>query len=350
MGPRPMKRLVILILVIACGVALFTVIDIPSMTRALLDMPRDAAITLALLLFGSEILKGLRWTFFLHASHLSIRSVDGLTSYLGAQAATALPGGSVLTARLAQEHGQVQMHQAAAGLVGQGIADIFALALVAACAILVTRQQPIQMAIPAAALVAAACAVVVVRSRRLAAWLVGLLGRFRLTRRFLPQEEDFWAHAMVLMTPRTLLTGAVYSVVITGISALVLLTLTGALTDRGLRPGEALYAHGLSTVARLIVPVPGGFGVSDGSLTGLLNYIGIGFGRATFIALAYRSIGLLFRSVMGVLVLAVRYPYLLVGSRRVRLGRQAASHPGSTGAPVEERTTADVARSAAPPR
>ena len=60
----------------------------------------------------------------------------------------------------------------------------------------------------------------------------------------------------------------------------ILLVLAVSLTERGLQPFEALYAHSFSTVARVLVPVPGGYGVSDGSLAGLLNYLGIGFARA----------------------------------------------------------------------
>lgn len=317
------KRFIILALVVASGVAFYMFADLESMSSAILSMPAESILALLLLLLTNEILKGLRWAFFLRASGLDIRTIDGVTSYLAAQAATALPGGSVLTARLAQEHGHVRMHQAAAGLVGQGIADIIAIAVIAAIGITLTEQRNIQYLVPASALVLAAGAIAVVRSRKLAQWLTRVLSRWSFTRRFMPKEEDFREHAVVLMRARTLLIGGSFSFSVTLIAAIILMTIVNALTARGLAPGEALYAHSLSTVARIVIPVPGGYGVSDGSLAGLLNFIGIGLGRATFVALAYRSVGLLFRTFFGLFMLVARYPYLIVGPLRIPRGKPA---------------------------
>jgi uncharacterized membrane protein YbhN (UPF0104 family) len=323
------KRLIILILVVASGVAFFLVADLESLSSAIFSMPAESMLALVLLLIANEIIKGFRWAYFLNASQLDIRPIDGVTSYLAAQAATALPGGSMLSARLAQEHGHVRLYQAAAGLVGQAVADIFALGVTAAVAILLTDQRLFQLAIPILALVVAFGAIALIRSDRLAHWVTGFLERWRITRRFLPEEEDFRTHSAILMHTRVMVTGAAFSIATTLISTGVLLTLVNALTERGVSPGEALYAHSLSTVARMVVPVPGGFGVSDGSLAGLLNFIGIGFASATFIALSYRTVGVIFRTFFGLLVLLARYPYLLVGplsvpsARPVRLPRRA---------------------------
>jgi hypothetical protein len=84
-------------------------------------------------------------------------------------------------------------------------------------------------------------------------------------------------------------------------------------------------------VARQIIPVPGGLGISDASLAGVLNFIGIGLARAAFIALAYRTVGLIFRTALGLLVLVARYPYLIVGPLRVQ-----ASEPEEAVEPVGE--------------
>jgi putative heme transporter len=159
--------------------------------------------------------------------------------------------------------------------------------------------------------------IAVIRSRRIAHFVTHLLARWRLTRRFVPEEYDFWEHSALLMRPRVMLNTVGIGIVSTIISAITLWIITNAMTDRGVTFDEALYAHSFSVVARHIIPVPSGIGVSDASLAGVLNFIGIGLARATFIALAYRTIGMIFRTFLGLLVLIARYPYLVVGSLRV---------------------------------
>lgn len=312
-----MKRAVILLLVIASGVAFFAFANLESMSSAIFSMSGESLLLLIAMLAVAELIAGLRWAFFLRASRLDIRVIDGLTSFIASQAATAIPGGSLLSARLAEEHGRVRMHQAAASLVGQQIADVYALSLLAATAILLTEQRPVQLLIPGAAVLVAIAAVAGIRSRRLGAWLSCAFKRWRLTRRYLPHEAEFFEHSAALMRPRTLGIGTALSLLTTMLSAVILLLITDTLTQRGISPSEALYTHSLSVVARLAVPIPGGIGVSDASLTGMLNFVGIGLARATFIALAFRSIGLLFRTAFGLLILIARYPHLIIGTVRI---------------------------------
>lgn len=308
-----MKRTIILLLMLAALVALFVGADLESMSSAILTMPGEMFLALVMLLIGSEVLKGLRWAFLLRAARLQIRVRDAVMSYLAAQAASALPGGSVLSARLAQEHGHVRMHQAASGLVGETVADMWALSLLASAAILITQQAPAQLVAPSFVFLIGWVIVFGVRSPRLRHWGMSLLGRWRLTRRFLPEEADFLHHSATLMRGRTLAIAAGLSVTVTILSALILLILTTTLTVRGMTIGEALYVHSLSVATRMVIPVPGGYGVGDAGLAGMLNYIGIGLARATFIAISYRSVGILFRTFFGLLFLITRYPQVLIG-------------------------------------
>jgi putative heme transporter len=322
-GGVSVRRFIIIAIIVASALFFYFVADLESMSSAILSMSAEAVFILLLLLLINEIVKGLRWGFFLRSSHLDIRVVDALTSYLAAQAATAMPGGSMLGARLAQEHGNVKMRQAVASLVGQSFGDAFGLSVMAAFAIILTTQRNVQLAIPAVTVTLALVAIKVIRSPTLSARITRFVGQYRLTARFAAQEEDFRHHTIVLMRPKVLAGGALFSVAATILSTGILMVITNSLTERGVSTGEALYAHSFSTVARVLIPVPGGYGVSDGSLAGLLNYLGIGLARATFVALAYRTVIMLFRTVFGLLVLVARYPHLLVGQLRVPLDEPA---------------------------
>jgi uncharacterized membrane protein YbhN (UPF0104 family) len=312
-----MKRIIIILITIGSAVAFVLFANLESLSSAVFSMPTSSLLLLVTLLAGNELLKGMRWSYLLRSSHLRIRRVDAITSYLASQAATALPGGSVLSARLAEEHGQIRMHQAISSLVAQVIADFFSPAAIAFVAILLTGQEPLQVVMPAVTVGIGFACIAVIRSRRIAHFVTHLLARWRLTRRFVPEEYDFWEHSALLMRPRVMLNTVGIGIVSTIISAITLWIITNAMTDRGVTFDEALYAHSFSVVARHIIPVPSGIGVSDASLAGVLNFIGIGLARATFIALAYRTIGMIFRTFLGLLVLIARYPYLVVGSLRV---------------------------------
>ncbi len=322
-----MKRLIVIALIIAVAIFFYAVADLESMSSAILSMSAEAVFVLLLLLLANEIVKGLRWAFFLRSSGLEISTWDALTSYLAAQAGTALPGGSLLGARLAQEHGNVKMRQATASLVAQTFSDAFALSVMATVAIVATAQRNIQMFIPLLTVVGAIVVIQVLRNRSLGDRVIGFLARYRLTRRMVPQSDDFRDYVVVLMNYPTLLGGAIYSLGATILSTAILLVLAVSLTERGLHPFESLYAHSFSTVARVLVPVPGGYGVSDGSLAGLLNYMGIGLAMAAFVALAYRTVIMVFRTIFGALVLVARYPHLLVGQLRVPQERAAVLSP-----------------------
>ncbi len=316
-----LKWLIIFSLVIATGITVYAVVGPHSLISVIRYLPGQTIGSLLVLLIGSEIVKGLRWAYFLRAADLNIRVVDGLTSYLAAQAASALPGGSALAARMAEEHGKIRTRQAASGLVGEYIADTFALALVAAAAILYLHQPSIQLLIPAITALTGIGAIVVIRDQRLAQWVTALLGRWERTRRVVPKEEDFRQRTVSLMRWRVIAIATLYSLLTTLLSAAILFSIVDSFSRRAVQPVEAMYVHSFSTIARMALPVPGGYAVSDVSLAGLLHIVGLELTGAAFVALAYRTTGILFRTGFGFLVLVTRYPHLLVGSlhpRRLR--------------------------------
>jgi hypothetical protein len=328
------RRLAVIAIILASGVALSRFVDLGSFAASILSLSPETVLRLFLLLLCSELIKGLRWAYFLRAADLDIRTVDGVTCYLGGQAATALPGGSLLSMRLAEEHGEVRMYQAASGVVGLNIADMFALSAVCAIGIVLTHEHMIQFALPLLVSGLAFGAVLVIRSRGLAGWLSRQLNRCRLTRRFAPQEDDFRQHVSLLMRRRVLLVGIGFSLLTTMIAIAILMTLVNGLTDRGISISEALYVHSFSGETSKIFPASGSFGVTDASLAGLLNFIGIGFARATFIALASHTMGLIFRTTLGVVVLLARYPSVLIGQLPVRRRAPQAAVPATPLLPV----------------
>ena len=124
---------------------------------------------------------------------------------------------------------------------------------------------------------------------------------------FAPIEADLHAHTLRLFRPWVLLWGTLFSGAVSLAAAVVLLTLVGDLSRSSLGMNDALVAHALSTLAGTISLVPGGWGVTDGSLGGLLKLFGVSAAVALSVALVYRFLDVIFRTFLGMLVLFARY-------------------------------------------
>jgi len=263
---------------------------------------RSLGIVLLVLLLR-ELIKAARWSYYLRVAGVPISRSDGAANFLAGQAVGALPLGEVLRARLLREHG-VPAYDVIPVVTMQVACDVVAFALIALLGayrgIIVWWLALLPLALP---FVLAA----LFSSDRIAAAVSRMLQRHRMTARFVSAEDDVRAQTLRLLRPRPLLCGVALSLIVTAASAFVLLTLVDDLSRWTLGFGDAIVAQALSTLAGIVTPVPGGWGVTDGSLGGLLSLFGVGTGIALSVALVYRFLDILFRTLVGMLVLFARY-------------------------------------------
>ncbi len=313
-----MRRLILIIIVIAAAIALSRLVDFSTFWEAIRGVPTTTLIAVIALMTVSAIVKAVRWAYYLRAAKLNISWKDGMTSYLAGMSAGALPGGSWLPARLAQEHGNVYMREAASGLFVGFVADTLGISLVAYSAMLLVHQPGGRFILPISGLVIAATLIAMGRSRRVWATIARLLAKTRLTRRWVPKEADIQLRVSALMRAPVISRGVAFSVTTTTLAAAMFFALANALTFSGVSPKEALFVHSVSESAALVLPVPGGYGVSDSSMAGLMGSLGIGWVRATFVILAIRSFDLLFKTIVGSAMLLLFYHRMLLRILKVR--------------------------------
>jgi len=332
------RRLVTMVLALAAVIAVIRYADFTTLWSAIVGMPRTALLLLVGLLAAGALVKAARWTFYLRSADLNVSWSAGLTSYLAGMSATALPGGSLLSARLAQEHGDVKMRQAAPAIFVSLVADAIAISSLALVMTAVTHQERGRYVIPIIGLLMSVVFVTMGRSGRVWRFVDRLLARFRPTRGWLPKEADVHARVAAMMRTTVLLRGVALSIVTTLISIVFLIVLVNALTVRGIRPLEAATVHSTAETVGVVLPIGFGLSISDSSLAGLLNSLGIGWVRVMFIVLAMRSLNTLFRTVAGTLTLVIFYHGLLRETlaierrtRRVRRGARSAGRRVSAG-------------------
>ncbi len=313
-----MRRLIFFILVIAAIVALFRFVDFGTFWSAITGVPTETVIVVVALMSVSAIVKGLRWAYYLRAAKLDITWRDGMTSYLAGMSAGALPGGSWLPARLAQEHGTVHMREAAAGLFVGFVADTLGISLLAYAGMLLVHQPGGRFVLPIFGLVIASILIAMGRSERVWKFIARLLSRTRVTRGWVPKEADIQQRVSALMRAPVISRGVAFSVTTTILATAMFYVLANALTFTGIGARDALFVHAVSESAAMVIPIPGGYGVSDSSMAGLMGSLGIGWVRATFVILAIRSFDLLFKTIVGSVMLLIFYHRLLASVLKVR--------------------------------
>lgn len=313
-----MRRLILVIIAIAAIAALIRFANLDILTSVFTSMPVSSLLWVFGFFMLGMIIKAFRFAYFLRSANLDIRWRDGVTSYLASMSVAALPGGAWLSARLAQEHGHVRMRQAASSMYVSLVADAVAISFLAYGILLVMREPAMQFIIPGLGVIIAGLLIVMGRSERVWNIVAGLLARKRLTQRFLPQGADVHSRILAVMRSRVIFIGVLYSVGATIASAGMLWAMVNGLTIRGLSPFEGMTIMALSQAAGVVIPIPAGLGVTDTSMATQLNALAIGFLRATYIALAYRSLDLLFKTLLGTLMLALFYNRLLMEILHVR--------------------------------
>ncbi|MFW6075438.1 MAG: lysylphosphatidylglycerol synthase transmembrane domain-containing protein [Chloroflexota bacterium] len=306
------KRISLLVIGIAAIGGLLYFADFELLAAVLATMPAPILALLIGFFLAASLMKGLRWAFYLRAAHLDIRWRDGVTSYIAAFATSAIPGGSWLAPRLAQEHGRVRMRQAAAALFVSFIGDALAISSAALVLFIITEQPAYRFLVPVAGLAIGFIAIAMGRSALVWTVVARTLDRWRLTRRLLPKERDIQSRIQVLMRPKVIAGGVAFSLSTTALTIGFLYVLVNALTFRGISVIESAFVLSTAEATAVVIPFTGGFGVTDSSMAGMMTTLAIGLQRATFVALMFRSIELLFKMLLGIVVLFLRYDEFLL--------------------------------------
>lgn len=326
------RYLIPLVLLIALIVAATAFQQVRAVLTILTIFPRRAIISIVALVLLAEVVKILRWHFFLRAAGVPIRFVDSATSFLAGQTTSALPGSDLFRVRLAMEHGVLPR-------IGLTVAfamwatDMTALPLLALAGygkhLVAQWLLFLPLLIPIALLA-------IVRSPRFAHLISRTLARFRLTRRYALNEEEIGHVTRLLTRRRTVIGGIAYAVVMRLLFTGVLLIITDVINDHPLRFDTVLSAHALSTVAGSFLP--GVFAI--GSLVELLHTRGVARALGFLISLVNRIVGVTINLAIGLVVLLIRYRAVLTG--RTEAIPEATPAPLIAAAPSARSQTPSV--------
>ena len=276
-----------------------------------------AALAMAL---GNYVLRFLKWEFYL--ARLGIRGIpklDSFLTFLSGFVLTVTPGkvGEVFKSLVLFETHGVPMSRTAPIVIAERLTDLVG---IVALVLLGSLGFSGGLVWAGAGAVAVAIALVLIASRRVPDAIVSWMdGRGGSLGRLAPRVHAAWESLRTLVTPRALLVPTALSVAswaLEGMSLHVLLL--GFHTP--IRATMALFVYATSQLAGALIPVPGGLGITEGSLEQqLVRLGGVPSAAATSAMILVRFATLWFAVALGFVALALlrrRHPRLLADESR----------------------------------
>jgi uncharacterized protein (TIRG00374 family) len=269
------------------------------------------------LAFGNYCLRYLKWEFYL--ARLGIRDVgklDSFLTFLSGFVLTVTPGkvGEVFKSVVLFETHAVPVARTAPIVIAERVTD-----LIGVIALIVVGSLGFEGGLLWAGIGAAVVGtlLVVVASRRLShaiiVWIQSLPGPFK---KIGPRLHDAYDSLATMVKPANLVVPTLLSIAAWSLECLALWVVLRGFAQT--TPVElATFFYATSTLAGALVPVPGGLGVTEGSLLGQLQELGhVAPTTSTAAMILVRFATLWFAVLVGFVALTLlkrRHPELLAG-------------------------------------
>lgn len=295
--------------------------DIGRTGRLLAGFDASALPLLAALPLSNYALRFLKWDYLLRRTGVRIGRGRSAVVFLAGMSMTVSPGklGEVLKSCLLRDREGIPAARTSPVVLAERITDLLSMLVLAA---LGAALRSSGRSLPALAAGAAACALAMasIRSQRLYGMLTGLLCRIRF---FASRREalcSFRSTATSLLTPWNLLLTVPLGVLSWGAEAAVVLVAARAI-GFALDPGAALLAYSVGTIAGAVSMIPGGLGLTELTMGGLLSP-SIGSSGAAAVTIVTRFATLWFAVGVGLVFLGLERAAGTPGGRECsRTGR-----------------------------
>jgi glycosyltransferase 2 family protein len=294
-----------LIVPIVFGAVVFVALAAWSNFRAvhdsLLAMRWTVIPAVLALSFGNYAIRFVRWEYYLGRLRIERSTSDSMIIFLSGLVMSVSPGkfGEVFKSFLLRQRYGTPLALSAPIVLAERLTDLFALLILAAVGA-VHFGKGVRLVVVGMALIAAFLAVL--SSPRLVHGLIGLAGRVPRIARLTEKLVQLYDSAARLLGPVPLVVGNLYGVLGWFCECIGFYLVLGALGSP-VPLGFASFAYALATIAGALTMLPGGIGLTEGSLTVLLTTQGVDSGRAVAATFVIRLCTLWFAVLVGAVVL-----------------------------------------------
>ena len=275
--------------------------------RANLRAFRWEMLALAIALASSNyVLRFARWHYYLGRLGCVVPWRESALVFVSAFVMSVTPGkvGEVWKSWLLKQGFGHSIVKTAPIVVAERLTDLLALVLLTALgALSFERGVPIAIAGGATvAIVLVACAV-----RSVAELILGVLARLPLVRRAVPSLREAYESLHVMTRPGPIALATGLAVAAWSLEVVALHVVIGGFSGVSLSWEATAFAYSASTIAGALAMMPGGLGVTEAGMTGLLQVLGDGMtpAVATAATMLIRLATLWWAVLVGLLALGV---------------------------------------------
>ncbi|MBA2661475.1 MAG: flippase-like domain-containing protein [Bradymonadaceae bacterium] len=275
---------VILGVIIYAAIGLLT--DARSLAAELLDFPlRTFAGALGLTLVNYA-LRFLKWHYYLRRLGHRVEWLHSLNVFLAGLVMSVTPGkvGEVLKSLLLRDSRGIPAAQTAPIVIAERLTDLLGLFVIAGVGIIsFDFGRPVFVA----SLIVVAASILFLQQPRLVTGLLDLWQRFPVVGSMRPKLDEAYASMRRLLTLPVLAWTTLLSVLAWSMEALafywILVTLGASETTLYL----AFFIYAITTILGAVSFLPGGLGVTEGSMIGVLLLSGVFAAQSTAAAATY---------------------------------------------------------------
>lgn len=232
------------------------------------------AIALALA-SGNYVLRYVRWQSYLRRIGVEVPHGESSLVFLSGFVMSVTPGklGEVFKSLLLYESRGISIARTAPIVFAERLTDLLALVLLTALGSLSFAQG-----VPIAAGGALVVGLILLASawRPLGELLLRVAARLPVVKKIAPRLREAYESLYTLTRPVPLLTATSLATLSWGLECVALWTLLRALPGGGLGWEESLFSYSASTIAGALAMMPGGLGVTEAGMTGLIEALSDG--------------------------------------------------------------------------
>lgn len=254
------------------------------------------------LTLGNQLLRFLKWEYLLRKTNIQLPTLTSLQIFGSGLIMIMTPGkvGEVWKAWLVHDVNGTPVSTTMPVVATERITDLFGVVLISLLGVIALDYSPLVLVTLIAVIV---IGIAILQQRSLCLWILSRVEFLPYVRRYSNAIRDLYEGSLELLQIRPLTVTTVLSILSWGMECLgLLLVLRGFGTDISIY--IAAFVFGISSILGAISLLPGGLGVTEGSMTGLLILFNIERVTAVSATLVVRAATLWFSAGLALLAYA----------------------------------------------
>ena len=277
--------------------------SLPELIAAMRDFNWVLFLPILGLSFINYLIRFAKWQYYLRILDITIPRSDSFLIFLSGLSMSITPGkvGEVIKSYFLKSHFDIPVTRTAPTVLADRLTDLLALVLLASIGAATLHYGQLQLAIVSLVIIVL---LVIILWKRAAFACLSLFERWKPTKRFAPKLHRLYESSRQILLPQPLLITLVLSVLAWSCEAYgFYLTFQALSLPAGI--GTAFFIYAFATIIGAVSMLPGGLGLTEGSMAGLLVLSNVSKATAGAATLIIRVATLWFAVILGAIALLV---------------------------------------------